>query len=169
MTAVRVVQRAAVALGRERCTQLLTRHVAHARVAVPIAQFRELRVQLALVALLDRGGQVPRRPVTVDREACDKVPHERQALDRDVPHGACGLGADEPVEFGLAGGDSIDRLRAAAPRGAPAYAVLFEQHHAQARKREVQRGGAAGDACADHAHIALDAVCERRTLRRPVR
>jgi len=85
MTAVRVVQRAAVALGGERSAQLLARHVAHTRVAVVLAQLRELGVQLTLVALLDGSGQVPGRPVTVDREAPDQLPHQRQAFDRDVP------------------------------------------------------------------------------------
>ena len=165
MTAVRVVEGAAVALGREDCAQLLARHVAHARVAVALAQLANFRVQLTLVALLDGGVQVPRRPVTVDREAPDQLAHQRQALDRDVPHRARGPRADEPCQFALAGRDAIDRLRAAAPRGAPAHTLLFEQHHAQARERQVQRGGAAGDACADHAHIAVDAVRERGTLR----
>src|SRR5256886_11209154 len=88
MTAVRVVEGAAVALGREDCAQLLARHVAHARVAVALAQLASFRVQLTLVALLDGGVQVPRRPVTVDREAPDQLAHQRQALDRDVPHRA---------------------------------------------------------------------------------
>ena len=63
------------------------------------------------------------------------------------------LAADLRHELVLPGGETEDRLAAAAPGGAPGDALALEQHDLVAALGEVQRGRAAGDAAADHAHV----------------
>ncbi len=169
VTAVAIVEPAEVALGRDRGAQLLAGHVAHARVSIALAQLVKLRLELAHVTLLDGDRQVPGRPVTLDRVARGQLADQREPLDRHLPHGARPARADQALELGLAGGDPVDRLRAAAPRGAPADPLLLEEHDGEALLGEVQRGRAPRDPGPDDAHVAVEAAGERRALRRGMR
>ena len=162
VAAAGIEQPAAIALRRKQ--RLDVRALQQTRRPVPVGvgefllQFREL----APLPLLRRDVQVAPVQVAVDRVVLDPLPEQRQRFDRHVPHAACVLEADLGNDALLRGAESEYRLSAAPARCAPADPTGLEQHDAVAAGSEIQRGRAAADACANHAHVRTDVALERR-------
>ena len=96
----------------------------------------------------------------------DELALQFHAFERDVPHESrVGL-SHELLEFFLAAGVAEDGLPAAAPGTAEPQVLRFEQRHAEAAFRQVQRGGQPGNSSADDAHIRARLARERRMRRR---
>ena len=96
----------------------------------------------------------------------DELALQLHALERDVPHAARVGVAHELLEFLLAAGVAEDGLPAAASGAAEAQVLRFEQRHAEAALRQVQRRGQPGDAAADDAHVRARLAAQRRVRRR---
>jgi len=110
--------------------------------------------------------QEPSGEVALDVIPVDEIAHERERLDRDLPHRACIGATDQPLELRLPGGNAEKRLATAASGGAPGNPMLLEQHDGESRLCEVQGARAPRNARPHHAHIALDRALERRARRR---
>src|SRR5437868_6727376 len=108
------------------------------------------------MARLDRRQHVACGPIAVNVMPGDQLPHERQALDRDLPNRSRRRRPDEALEFRLVRCHTMDRLRSAAARGSPADSLLLEQYDVVAPLGQMQRRRAARDSPAYDAHVAAD-------------
>src|SRR5579875_305223 len=169
VSAARIVQRGDVAARLEHRAHFLARHVARRRVSESIPQRGLERAQLGVVAGVDRDLHVAARPLALDSVARDELSDEIDTFDGDVPNGARDLGPREPFELDVAGRRADEHLAAAPPRGAPADAVLLEQHNPIAALGKVQRGRAPCDAAAYDANVAAHLPGQRGPRRGSIR
>ena len=161
MSAARVVESRAVALRREQRLHFGAFQESQLPIAVAILQLPLLRQQVRALPLLDRDVHLAPVQVAIDRVPLDAIADQPQTLDGDVPHPPGILEADLLLELVLAAGIAGDRLAAAATGGAVADPLRFEEDDPVTALGEMQGGGAAGDAAADHADVRLDLAGER--------
>src|ERR1700728_187013 len=128
MPAVGVVERADIALGRDRRAQLRAIDQARAGIAVALRELGMPALHLRPLPLLDGGEHPAVDPVAVDPMALDALLQQCQSGERDIPGAARILGADQLLEIRLLNRGAGDRLAAAAARGAPTDALCFQQH-----------------------------------------
>ena len=120
------------------------------------------------VALGVRGGQVAGHQRAVDVVRGDARLHERQRFEPHVPdalHVAFRHELPEGVDVAC---KPADQLAAVAAARRPSDPRRFEHGHRMAALGEVERGGQAREARADHAHVGVDRAGERRVAGRIV-
>jgi hypothetical protein len=92
----------------------------------------------------------------------DAPSHQVQRLDRHAEDAARVVPPELGLDDGHVAGQAVQRLAAVAPAGAAAQAIGFEQSHRPPLARDLERGRQAGQAAADHGHVAAGVAIEGR-------
>ena len=145
--------------------QLVAIQQPHRCVAVIFVQFPGPLLEFPHVAGFDGDVHLIGPVVAIDGVFPDQGLRQVQRLDRQVKQTPRVLPAHLALELLLADRQAKNRLTAAAARSAVADAPCLEQGHFVAALRQMQRGRTAGDAAAEHRHIARDLAAQALTRR----